>query len=159
MKARWPGAADLKTLDGETYHSMWKFMPPKFKEELLQEVVSNSVQWFIRALVVVSHWTLGFLLLKNFASSLIGGYVAKYLCSLGTASTSGEAGERLRVGSLAYFDIGKWTGRCRERVEHCLWTVDPKKNRGEKIAGELVVELIRFKDLQAEVARLKKNMT
>lgn len=43
MKVRQPAASILKTHNGETYHSMLeKFVPPWFKEELLQEEVSKS---------------------------------------------------------------------------------------------------------------------
>lgn len=43
MKARRPAASSLKSTNGETYHSILeKFVPPKFKEELLQGV-SNSI--------------------------------------------------------------------------------------------------------------------
>lgn len=44
MKARWPATFSPKTLDGETYHLMLeKFVPPKFKDELLQEDIANII--------------------------------------------------------------------------------------------------------------------
>lgn len=44
---------------------------------------------------------------KKFASSLTGDSCAEYLCSLEIASISCEARERLRVGSLVNFSVGK----------------------------------------------------
>lgn len=50
LKARQLTTFGLKTLDGETCYSMLKkFMPPKFKEELLWEGVLDSIQQFIHA--------------------------------------------------------------------------------------------------------------
>lgn len=55
MKARLPAASKLKTPDGETCHSMLKnFLPLEFREELFEEGIVDSIQWFVFTQAVVS---------------------------------------------------------------------------------------------------------
>lgn len=73
LKVRRSTMSNLKTPTGEACYSMLeKYMPSKFKEELLREDALESIEWFVHAPMAIRSLNSSFLLLKDFSSGLIG---------------------------------------------------------------------------------------